>query len=197
LDEDDVVGSNRLRGVNLAVGRRVIIPEDFLVGRDERDAILMREQNISVGEQRGVADFAPAGGVVVSPDDFSAAHNIHVARPALARVKKIMLRQPVARQNRRGGGLGSGLVGAGNLGASHKAHQYKTGGQGGCEYLFGFVFIHKALENDMKPGISLKQIPPQETISACVLSDCRKDCAPNYASSRRDNVVFSQIVALD
>jgi hypothetical protein len=49
----------------------------------------------------------------------------------------------------------------------------------------------------MKPGISLKQIPPQEAVSACVLGDCQKDCALNYASSRRNNIVFSQIVALD
>jgi hypothetical protein len=28
-------------------------------------------------------------------------------------------------------------------------------------------------------------------ISACVLGRCRKDCALNYASSRRDNIVFT------
>ena len=80
-------------------GRGVVIPNHLLLRGDLGHAELMGEENVAIGQQHGVADFAfgPRVGVFVRPVNFALAHNIHSMMPvAFAGIKEIVLGQSPA-----------------------------------------------------------------------------------------------------
>jgi hypothetical protein len=106
------VPADGLRGVNLRLRRRVVIPDDLFGGGDLGDAVLVGEQNISVRHEYGVADLALAV-MRVGPDDLAAAHDEHPLVLRLASVEEIVLREPATGQNGGTGRSGrGGLFGA-------------------------------------------------------------------------------------
>ena len=100
LDVEDAVGADGDSGVNLVCRRRVVAPEDFLIGGDELDAELVSDEDVAVREHDAVGDFALAGGVVVGPGYLAVAEDEYAAVVGLAGVDEVMLSE--------GTGLGGG-----------------------------------------------------------------------------------------
>ena len=61
LDEEHVVLADHLGGVDFASLRGVVVPENLFVGAEEFYGELVGEEDVAVGKQVGVADFAAAG----------------------------------------------------------------------------------------------------------------------------------------
>ena len=79
-----------LDGVDLSVGRGVVVPRDLFIGRDFGDGELVGEEDVAVGEHEGVADFSLAI-VGVGPGDLAAADDEHAFLLCLARVEEVVL----------------------------------------------------------------------------------------------------------
>ena len=104
LDVPNAARADRLRGMDFRLLGSVEIPDHLLIQRYFGDAELVREQNVPVRLQHRVGDLTLAG-MRVGPDYLAAANNRHPLSLRLARVKEIVLRQPLPGQHRRCVGL--------------------------------------------------------------------------------------------
>src|SRR5665213_2423009 len=75
LDVQNVLLPYRNGGMAFMPHGSIVVPNHFLIRCYLRHAILMCEEHVPVRKHHGIADFALAGRIVISPNDPSASHD--------------------------------------------------------------------------------------------------------------------------
>ena len=82
--------AHRLNGVNLGTLGGSIAPHGLVVLRQFGNAILVSNENVTVGHQHGIANLAPSLPVLVGPSHLSFVDDEHTHTLALSSIEKVV-----------------------------------------------------------------------------------------------------------